>query len=63
MVTGKTFSTDVPVTPPAQVLAECFAAFERSADLDVDFDVDGGRLVITDGARHLRPSEVFDRLD
>ena len=66
-VTGKTFSSELPLTPPPQVLAECYAAFERSADLDVDFSLAEGRLVTeahtAEATRRLRPSEVFDLLD
>lgn len=67
VVTGKTFSSDLPGTPPSQVLAECYDAFERSAGIDVDFVRTDAGLVIElltgDGPRELRPSEVFDLLD
>ena len=63
----RSFANSIPEAPPAQILAECYAAFERSADLDVAFSLEPGRLVVEepalDGPRRLRPSEVFDLLD
>ena len=64
----------IPASPPASVLAEVFAAYLRTGELeelgirvDFDRDPDGGGLAIAlrspRAAHRLRPSQVFDLLD